>query len=145
MLIGAVAELISLGAVVPFVALMASPEKAFEYPRLQQFFGLMGWNRPESLLIPITLLFIALVIISTALRLLLTYVSNRFVFTLGFDVGKRLYDRVLHQPYSFHISRNTSEILASINKVQGVVSGVLVPLMNSIISVISTAIYADGR
>ncbi len=141
MLLGAAAELISIGAVIPFVALMANPEKSFDFPSLQSAFSMLGWKNPESVLVPITILFALLVITAMGLRLVLAHFTNRFVYSLGYDVGMSLYERVLRQPYSFHISKNTSEILAGINKVQNVVNSVLLPLLSALISVIvATAI-----
>ncbi|MES2884951.1 MAG: ABC transporter ATP-binding protein [Pseudomonadota bacterium] len=136
MLIGAFAELLSLGAILPFLAIMANPAKAFDYPKLQQLFTQLGWNDPQQLLLPVTVLFVAASLLAGAIRLFLAWVSNKFVFTIGYDVSVAVYERTLYQPYSFHVSRNTSDILAGINKVQLVVTGVLVPLMTGIISLI---------
>ncbi|MCC5866477.1 MAG: ABC transporter ATP-binding protein [Wenzhouxiangella sp.] len=136
MLVGALAELLTLGAVVPFVALMAEPERAYDYPRLQQLFQALGWNDPESILLPMTALFVGLAIVASMIRLALLWVKNRFVFGLGYDIGVRLYDRILHQPYQFHVSRNSSEIIAGVTKVQSAINGVLRPLLQAVISLI---------
>ena len=136
MLVGALAELLTLGAVVPFVALLAEPERAYDYPRLQQVFGALGWHDPESILLPMTALFVALAVGAAMTRLALLWVKNRFVFGLGYDIGVRLYDRILHQPYQFHVSRNSSEIIAGVTKVQSAINGVLRPLLQAVISAI---------
>lgn len=133
MLIGAVAELVTIGAVIPFVALLASPERAYEFELLQRLFATFGWTEPDALLVPMTLLFVAIVIVSAGLRLLLLWAKNRFTFGLGYDIGVGLYGKVLQQPYAWHIGRNTSQSIAAVNKVQMVVSGVLSPIMEAII------------
>ena len=139
MLVGAAAELLTLGAVIPFVSLMADPEAAFQFPLLQQFFSAIGWRDPDVIVLPMTLLFLAMVAVAAAIRLLLLYVSNRYVFALGYDIGVSLYRRVLDQPYSYHIQQNTSETIAAINKVQAVLGGAVKPVMEGLIAIVLAA------
>ncbi len=137
MLVGAVAELVTIGAVIPFIALLADPGRAMEFQQLQQLFQVLGWTEPEDMMLPMTILFIAIVIVSSAIRLLLTWSKNRFTFGLGFDIGVQLYEKVLLQPYHWHIARNSSKTIAAVNKVQFVVNGVLTPIMQAIISLVT--------
>ena len=133
MLVGAVAELVTIGAVIPFVALLAQPDRAFEFEFLQRLFLALGWSQPEALVAPMTALFISIVILSGALRLLLLWAKNHFVHGIGYDIGVQLYRNVLSQPYRWHIERNTSSTIAVVNKVQLVINGVLLPIMNAIV------------
>lgn len=136
MLIGSGAEISTIGAVVPFISLMAQPETAMEYPILQSLFGALGWQQPDSLVLPMSIAFVCTVMIATGIRLLLVYAGNKLVFSIGHDIGVKLYHVTLHQPYTFHISQNTSEILGNVHKVQIVLGGVLRPLMEGVIAVI---------
>lgn len=132
MLVGAFAELVTLGAVLPFLALIADPGKAASYPILQHFFVVLGWTSPEQILTPVTALFAAVALGAAAVRLLLTWVSQRFVFRLGHDLGLEVYRRTLYQPYSYHVAKNTSELIAATNKVQSVISSIMLPLMQAV-------------
>ncbi len=143
MLVGAVAELATLGAILPFLALIVDPARAASYPILQTLFGALGWTDPDQILIPATLLFAAIALGAGAIRVLLAWGSQKFVFRLGYDLGAEVYRRVLYQPYSYHVTKNTSEIIAGMNKVQIVTGGVLLPLMQAAIgTVISLFIFA---
>lgn len=143
MLVGAVAELASLGAVLPFLTLLANPSKALEFPLLQEGLARLGLTAPEQLILPATVLFIVVVVLATAIRIVLNWASNNFVFGLGYDIGVEVYRRTLYQPYRYHVARNTSEIIAGTNKVQVVINNVLLPLMQSMVSgVIALAILA---
>jgi ABC-type multidrug transport system fused ATPase/permease subunit len=137
MLAGAVAELVTIGAVIPFIALLADPARAYEFEFLQRVFLALGWNQPESLALPMTVLFVGIVTTSGALRLLLLWAKNRFVFGMGYDISVQLYGKVLAQPYRWHIARNTSSTIAVVNKVQMVVNGVLQPIMEAIIGMVT--------
>ncbi|MGY6587766.1 MAG: ABC transporter ATP-binding protein [Wenzhouxiangella sp.] len=143
MLLGAGAELVTIGAVIPFISLMADPETAFQFPILQNLFSALGWQQPESIVAPMTVLFLLIIAFATATRLLLLWVSTRYVYALGYDIGVALYNRVLNQPYSFHIAHNTSEIIAAVNKVQAVLSGAVKPVLQGTIAIaLGTAIIA---
>src|SRR6056297_1250883 len=83
MLAGALAELVTIGAVVPFITLLSQPAKALEMPYLQDAFAMLGWNRPEELLLPITLLFIWLVMLTSGMRLLLAWATKKYAYGLG--------------------------------------------------------------
>ncbi|GAB3374799.1 ABC transporter ATP-binding protein [Azotobacter armeniacus] len=135
MLIGTLAELATFGAVLPFLTLLASPEKTLEYPLLQQLFNLLGW-RNESILLPTTVLFGSIVVVAALIRLTLTWASNKTTYGIGYDLGVEVYRRTLLQPYRYHVARNTSQIIAGMGKVQSVVSGLLMPLINILISVL---------
>lgn len=143
MLLGALAELATLGAVLPFLTLMAEPGKALEYPLLQQGFATLGWHDRQDLLLPATLLFGAIAVSAAAVRMLLLWVSNRITFGIGYDLGVEVYRRTLYQPYRYHVARNTSQIIAGMSKAQNVVKGMLLPLINAIIAAImALAIFA---
>lgn len=87
--------------------------------------------------------FAVLTACSASIRILLLRVSNRFIFALGADLGNEVYRRTIYQPYIFHVSRNSSEIIAGINRVTKVVTGVINPLMQSTVAlIISLAILA---
>jgi ABC-type multidrug transport system fused ATPase/permease subunit len=142
MLAGALAELMTIGAVLPFLALIANPARAADMPLFGNLFARLGW-RGDDLLLPATLLFITVALSAGAVRLLLAWASQKFVFRLGHDIGVEAYRRTLYQPYAFHIARNSSAAIANIDKVQTVVWNVLMPLMQAATAaVISTFILA---
>ena len=80
--------------------------------------------------------FVTLVLMATGIRLLLVYATNRLVFAIGHDVAVKVYSVVLHQPYSYHIAQNTSEIIANVNRVQLLVSAFLKPAIEGATAVI---------
>ena len=136
MLMGAVAELATLGAVLPFLALLADPSLATRYPLLQRFFVMLGWGSDASILLPTTVLFAVVAMCAAAMRLFLSWISSRFTYAVGVDIGVELYRRALYQPYSFHVAHNSSEIIAGLNKVSTLIAGVLNPLMQSVVALV---------
>lgn len=135
MLVGTATEMATLGAVVPFLALLADPSMADKYPLLNKVFGLLGGSS-DNMLLSAAILFGVIAVIAGLVRMLLMWVSLRITFGLGADIGGEVYRRTLHQPYRWHVSRNSSEILASIDKVNSIVYGIITPLTQGIVSVV---------
>lgn len=142
MLAGGVAEVFSLGAVIPFLAALATPEKVLSHPvvdsllsalcHLSSAIGLkfLPITTPQSLssffsptaLLPILAAVFALAAISSgAIRLLLLWASTRLANAAGADLSLEVYRRTLYQPYSVHVSRNSSTIISNITSKVGTV------------------------
>jgi len=132
MLAGALAETVTIGAVLPFVALLSDPGRAAHLPGYGLFLAIAGPGGGGDLALRATLLFAAAVLLSAAARLLTHRLTHRFGYAIGHDVGTAIFARMLRQPYSLYISRNPSLILAGIDKVQLLTHQVLLPLMQGV-------------
>jgi ATP-binding cassette, subfamily B, bacterial PglK len=143
MLVGALAETVTIGAVLPFVALLSDPERAAHLPGFGIFLAVTGGGAAAGgdLVARATGLLIATVILSASARLLIYRMTHHFVFGVAHDIGTTVFARMLRQPYPLHISRKSGMMLAGIDKVQALISGMLLPLMHGIAaSVIALAI-----
>lgn len=128
---GAIAELATIGAVLPFLSLLADPTRIDRIPILVVGFNSVGAVTQEQRLIAAAALFIVLAIVAGAVRLQLTWSSQNFIFRLGHDLAVDIQRRILFQPYTFHISQNTSGLIASLDKVATLVYYVLLQLMQA--------------
>ena len=126
MLAGAVAELATIGAVMPLLALLANAAGGEQHAWL---FGMPdAFAGTDPLLIAATL-FILFAVAAGLIRLQLVRSSRNFVFGLGHELTVEIQRRVLLQPFSFHIHRNTSTLLSALHKTETSVLNVLLPLM----------------
>ncbi|WP_291713826.1 ABC transporter ATP-binding protein [Limnobacter sp. CACIAM 66H1] len=135
MLIGACAELISLGAIVPFIAVLSNPEKALEIEGIRLLLDLTNSGQAQ-LGIVVSIALAMIVGLATVVRLVLLWATNKVVFGIGYDIGVGVFSKTLHRPYSWHVSRNSSEVLGGLTKAQIVVQGYLLPLLNAIVAVV---------
>lgn len=137
LLVSALAEVISLGAVLPFLGVLTAPDHVFNMPIASSLIRRLGLVSPEQLILPLTVTFGLAVLIAAAIRMLLLWVSTRYTFACGADLSEGVYRRTLYQPYQVHVSRNSSEVISGItNKVDGAVFGVLLPLLTLISSIV---------
>jgi ATP-binding cassette subfamily B protein len=130
MLVSAFAEVVSLGAVLPFLAILVEPDRFFSRPLVADMAQAYGITTVEQLTFILTFAFAAAALTAGAIRILLLSVSTRLSFASGADLGIEVYRRTLYQPYHVHVARNSSEVISGItDKVNGVVFGVLFPIL----------------
>ncbi len=135
MILASFAEIISIGAILPFLAVLTDPDRIFNYPSVQPFIHAAGLTSPTQLLLPLTILFGIAALISGAIRLLLLWASTRLSFATGADLSILVYRRTLYQPYSVHVARNSSEIINGISGKTAAVISTVVAILNLISSV----------
>jgi len=138
-LTSAVTEIISMGAVIPFLAVLVSPERLFTYPYVSAISSSIGVNAADQLILPLTILFIAAAVAAGGVRLLLLWLTTRLSYACGTELSVQMYERTLYQPYKVHVSRNSSEVIAGIsNKVGSAINALyqLTSLISAVILVI---------
>jgi ATP-binding cassette, subfamily B, bacterial PglK len=130
MVVSGFAEVISLGAVLPFLGALTSPERVLNHRILGHFLRTLGVTASNELVLPLTVAFGATALAAGAIRLLLLWLSTRFVFAAGADLSIEMYRRTLYQPYQVHVARNSSEVISAIrSKTNSVLFGVLQPAL----------------
>ena len=141
MVIAAFAEVFSIGAILPLLSVMLDPESVFESQYAQTFIRIFNISSPGELLLPITILFGFAAILAGIMRLLLLWGTTRLAYATGADLTIDVYRRTLYQPYSVHISRNSSSVInVMISKVNSAIQSTLVPVLQIISSVIMISI-----
>ncbi len=130
MVVASVLEVVSLGAVLPFLGVLTAPEQIFQHAYIQPLINTLGLVDPSQLILPITVLFIIAVLVSGIVRLLLLYVITRLSYAIGADLSINIYRRTLYQSYSIHVVRNSSEVINSIiTKTNAVIGGIITPVL----------------
>ncbi len=130
MLVGALAEVLSLGAIIPFLAILADPVQALQRPIVSTVIDIMGINSTQDIRWQLTQLFAITVVVAGIVRFVMIYAIAKLNFAIGHELGAEVYRRTLYQSYSVHVARNSSEILGGLNKV-GTVISVIFSLLNA--------------
>lgn len=135
MLVSALAEVLSLGAVLPFLGILIDPERLYSQHFMEDIALVLGITSANQLVLPLTVAFVTAALIAGGIRILLLWVSTRLAFASGADLGIEVYRRTLYQPYHVQVARNSSEVISGITiKVNGVVFGALLPLLTLVSS-----------
>ncbi|WP_304769391.1 ABC transporter ATP-binding protein [Undibacterium sp.] len=130
MVFASFAEIVSIGAVLPFLGVLTAPVSVFNHALAQSFIQFLGLTSADQLLLPLTLGFGLAVLLAGAMRLLLLYAGNRLSFATGADISISIYRRTLYQPYAVHVARNSSEVISGIStKAHGVIHSAILPVL----------------
>jgi len=108
------AELLSIGAALPFLLALTAPDKIFDNPNIEPIIQYFGFTNPQQIILPITFAFGLAAILAGGMRLFLLKVNTKFSFATGADLSINIYRRTLYQPYLVHCSRNSSEVIDGI-------------------------------
>jgi ABC-type multidrug transport system fused ATPase/permease subunit len=129
-LVASLAEVFSIGAVLPFLGVLTAPEKVFAHAYAQPLITRLGITTPEGLLLPATVLFCGAALLSAIIRILAIWLRTRMTFATGADLSVEVYRRTLYQPYAVHLARNSSEVIDAVSgKVNTVIFSVIGPLL----------------
>jgi len=117
----ALAELVSLGSVLPFLAVLTEPERIWSSQWVQQIAASAGWASPSQLLIPVASAFGLAAVITAGIRLLNLWLGGRLAAAIGSDLSCEAYRRTLFQPYAVHLQRNSGTVINGITAQMGTV------------------------
>ncbi|MDZ7839841.1 MAG: ABC transporter ATP-binding protein [Gammaproteobacteria bacterium] len=116
LLVNGVLEMVGVGIVPVYVGIVAYPDKLIEHDLVQAVFA-----SPGEILTQTTLLYwgSAAVLVFFTVKLLytvfLSYYQARFVHNRVLKIGDRLFTAYMLAPYTFHLGRNSAQLLRNVN------------------------------
>ncbi|MGN6156394.1 MAG: ABC transporter ATP-binding protein [Sphingomicrobium sp.] len=134
------AEVATIGSVVPFLALLASGSSSNRFPWIEPAFRMVGATTREQQLFAATAFLCVAAIAAGIVRIVLTFQTQKFVFSFGHRLSVEIQRRTLLQPFAWHAAHNSSEQLATIEKAEIVTTGVLLPLAQALAASILIAV-----
>ena len=135
MIISGFAEVVSIGLVIPFIAILTQSGTLINNPFISKFASQFGINQESNLLLITTILFCLTCIVAAAIRLLTLYLNLRFSALIGTDIGIQVYKSCLYQPYDYHLKNNSSKFIANVlNDIAKIIGFVINPLLLAITS-----------
>ena len=134
------AELVSLGAVLPFLAVLSGPEQLWQQPLIQALAARVGFTQASQLLLPATAAFAMAAVLAAVVRLANLWLNGRLAAAIGSDLSGEAYRRTLYQPYGVHLQRNSSTVINTItNQVARTVAA-----LNSTLLLATSVVVASG-
>jgi ABC-type multidrug transport system fused ATPase/permease subunit len=128
-IVASIAEAVSLVAILPFLSIITAPERINEYEILRSAADQLSITTSAGILLFITLGFSIAILLSGGVRVLLILAQARLSSSIGVDFSIQVYERTLYQPYTTHVTRNSSEILAGCQKARDLVSSIIQPTL----------------
>ena len=134
MLIGAAAEVISVGSILPFLAVLTNPTRLDTIPVVGDLIALLP---PGTNLVAFTAtVFIGMFIVSGLIRLALAWVSQALTFNIAYDLSVSAFAKLIHQPYSYYVARHSGQALSQFEKLQYITFTILLTGVQALISTV---------
>lgn len=135
-LAGALAEFATIASVVPFLAMLADPERAREFPFVGAALTAIGARTSWDMLVAAAALFTAVAIAAALIRVQLVWWTHAFVFGFGHELAVEIHQRVLSQPYIYHLQHGSTQLLTALRKAELLVFDVLLQVFYCAIAVL---------
>ena len=103
-------DVISIGAVLPFLAAITSPDIIFDNVIAKEFFQYFGYAKADELIAPLTIFFIIAVAFSSLFRVFQFILNARISHISGAYIGVKVYKKALAQDYIDHKLGKSNEI-----------------------------------
>ena len=124
------AEMISVAAILPFLAVVARPEIIEGNGRLADFYDWAGFASREQFLVFLGSGVFALVVLGLLFSTLTQYAIFRFSGQQSFSIASRLLRGYLHRPYSWFLDHHSAKLGASVlSEVGSVIAQAMLPAM----------------
>ena len=110
-------DTVGVASIMPFIALLTNPgliETNFILNFLFNYSSSFGIETKDQFIFFTGILVFIVLIFSIIFKSITTYVQLRFCYMCEFTIGKRLLENYLHQPYSWFLNRDSSELGKSI-------------------------------
>jgi ABC-type multidrug transport system fused ATPase/permease subunit len=112
--VAAAGEVVNLGALLPFLRLLANPSEGLK--ALGPLEAPLRGLPQQHLLLGLGLSFMAVVIISTLLRVLTICSQLRLSALIAADLGEQVFAAVLQKPFAWHLQHNSSSVIGHLTK-----------------------------
>ena len=135
-LIMAFIDMIGVASILPFIAVLSSPDIIETNLYLNKAYvasGIFGIENNQQFLFVLGILVFLLLVFSLLFKALTTYLQVRFVQMCQYNLSKRLIEDYLYQPYSWFLGRHSADLGKNIlSEVSEVIGKGLKPLMELI-------------
>ena len=115
MCIGATLELVGIGVIPVFTAFIAQPQSPTQNPVIHYLYQIFNLHSHQELITVVGLILIVIFIFKSIFLIFLSYIQYKFIFNKMRSFSVNLYTTYLSSPYTFHLVRNSSELINYVN------------------------------
>jgi len=131
MLLASVLAVVGIGMIPVFVAVVLDADRIFNYPYVGPALEYLDIRTPQRLVVFSSGLLIVVYFLKNAYMMFYHYVHNKYMLNRKLMLQNKLFNAYMRSPYTWFISRNTSELLRNVNQeVNRILDGTLKPIIN---------------
>ncbi len=114
MFIGMALETVGVGLVIPVMSLLTQSDLLAKYPALQPVLQELGNPSQQTLVLSTMFALVGIFLIKNAFLAFFAWRQTRFAIGIAVELSQRLFTIYLRQPYSFHLQRNSAQLLHNV-------------------------------
>ena len=137
MILYTICEVISIGALLPFVAAILSPEKIYNFEIIQKL-NLEKYLEGLNIQFIFTLLFISFVLIANIFRIFVQYTIIKLSKLIPLDLSTKIYKILTDTNYKDFKQKNSAKIISIITDKMDSLSGVFYNFLSAAASLIAS-------
>jgi ATP-binding cassette, subfamily B, bacterial PglK len=137
MVIYSLLEIISIGLLIPFVTIILSPDKIFEFQIIKNLFFIEELKQ-INLQLFFTLFFISAILISNVFRIFVVYKVSLYSKMIPLNLSTKIYKNIINTNYKDFKNKNSSQMVSIIVDKMDSLSGVLYNFLNASAALIAS-------
>ena len=124
--LGGVAETLSIGVVLPFITILLDQESVRQFPILETLTQVPWIGGYRRFIVLMSIGLVIIFILKSLYVFFLIYIKNRFTLNRQIEMSRMLFQSYIYKPYEYFFSKNTAELQRNVNGLVGaVIQGVL--------------------
>jgi len=129
----AITEIISIGAIIPFITSITNPNLIYSY--LENFIfikTILNIKAPDDVLFPFFIIFIFFIVFSGIFKLISNYLVLKVTYSAGSELSILIFKNNIYQYYSYFLKRDSNELINLVHSKSSRSMGVLLSIMQII-------------
>ncbi|MFB4168899.1 ABC transporter ATP-binding protein [Virgibacillus sp. JSM 102003] len=115
MIVAALFETVGIGLIVPFVGIVTDPVIIQEQAILTYIYDLFNFQSTTAFIVFSVITLLAIFVLKNLYLLLFNYAQFRVILNQQVKLSRKLFREYLIKPYTFHLQRNTADLLRNVN------------------------------
>jgi len=142
-------EILGFGVIIPFLMIISKPEVVQENVYIKTVYDFISPGTTNEFLAWMSLFIILTFVLKNSYLFFIQYFQFSFSTSEHHKLTSRLFRSYLNSPYTFHLQRNSAQLLRNIGIVLSIINGILLPLISMItdllliISILFILMFAD--
>lgn len=137
-IISAFADLLSIGAIIPFVIVFTEPNQLNNFEIFVSIKNYLNLNSIEDIQLFLFSCFSIAVIFAGTIKISLSWFQSRLAYGVAADLGNLVFSSALAKPYDYHLGKNSNEIVSAIaNKANIVADNIIHPVLSFLLAFVT--------
>ncbi|MCR6110888.1 ABC transporter ATP-binding protein [Bacillus sp. A301a_S52] len=115
MIVAAIFETLGVGLILPFVTMVTDPSIIHEQPILKGIYDFLGFQSTSTFIVFSVGFLLVVFVLKNIYLLAFFYVQYRIILNQQVKLSTRLLKEYLTKPYTFHLQRNSADLLRNVN------------------------------